>query len=373
MNMRIVEIDLDAEKHNIQEIKKHIGKAKFMAIVKADAYGHGMMRIAENALKNGADWLGVATVEEGRALREAGIEANILVMGGIFEDSAQAVIEYSLSQTVFDIDIIKILQIYAKKSDKKAKIHIKIDTGMGRIGISPDDFPLLLDTIEACPDVELEGLFTHYANSDDDKEYTKGQIAVFEQAIKILHDRGYSPIIHASNSAASIDLPGDSFDMVRVGISMYGCYSSVNVSRENVKLQPVMRFKANVVMVKEVAEGTFIGYGCTFKTQRRSKIATVSIGYGDGYPRILSNRGSALVRGKRAKIAGRICMDQMMLDVTDIEGVSVGDEVVLWGKQGEAEIHVDEIAELCKTISYEILLGVSPRVQRIYIGGDSDD
>lgn len=363
-----VEVDLGKIRRNVANLKKCAGRAKLMAIVKADGYGHGSIQTASAALDSGADWLGVAIPEEGETLRHAGIIAPILVLGGIAYGMEDIVVRHGLRQTVFDHEGVRLLEACAARMDKKAFVHVKADTGMSRIGIrSKDELIELVKYIKSCRHVEFEGLYTHFAESDSkDKRFTLEQKDIFDDMISAVKSQGYSPILHAANSAATMTLPGTRYDMVRAGISLYGYYGSDEVDR-NIDIFPAMEWKTQVIMVKPLPKGYSISYGRTYFTKRASIIATLPVGYGDGYKRILGNRASVLIKGSRAPVVGRVCMDQMMVDVTDIPGVGEGDEVVLLGSQGDEMIDADEMATWADTISYEILLSISPRVPRIYM------
>jgi alanine racemase len=339
-----------------------------MAIVKADGYGHGSIQVASAVLDSGADWLGVAIPEEGETLRHAGIIAPILVLGGIALGMEETVVRHGLRQTVFNCEGIQLLENCAARMDKKAFIHVKVDTGMSRIGIrDKNELIELVRFIKSCRHVEFEGMYTHFAEPDSsNKKFTLEQKALFDSMVSEVRAMGYSPILHAANSAAVMTLPGTLYDLVRAGIGVYGYYGSDEVAR-NVDLYPVMQWKTHVIMVKPLPKGISVSYGRTYFTKRNSIIATLPVGYGDGYKRILGNRASVLIRGKRAPVIGRVCMDQMMVDITDIEGVKEGDEVVLLGSQFGETIDADEMGKWADTISYEILLSISPRVPRVYL------
>jgi alanine racemase len=368
------EVDLSAIRQNVTNIKNNIPKtAAVCAVVKADAYGHGSLQTAYAALRGGAAWLAVAIPEEAIPLREAGIKAPLLVLGGIAPAEAELSVAYHLEQCVYTEEIIRILDEEAQRQHKKARVHIKVDTGMGRIGIrKPEEMRKLLSCIETCPNIVLSGMFTHFSVSDIvDKAYTLEQNEKFKEFIQQVRSAGHDPILHAANSAASIDMPELSYHMVRPGIAIYGLYPSEEVAKSNVELYPAMRIISHVSHVKTLDAGESVSYGRTYSTEGETVVATIPIGYGDGFRRILSNRGDVLVHGKRARILGRVCMDQTMVDVTGIEGVKTGDEVVIIGKQGKEEITANEMAELTGTINYEVVLAFLPRVQRIYTGGDA--
>lgn len=367
------EIDLSAIAHNVEELRRTTdSSAKFMAVVKADAYGHGAIEVSRVALQNGADFLGVAILEEGRQLREAGINAPILILGYTPEDQAAELVELNLTPAVYDYATAQAMSQAAGKSGRTAKIHVKIDTGMGRIGFSGSEVntPQEILKIARLPGLEIEGLFTHFAVADiRDKEYTEWQNKQFIDLDLRLQQLGlHIPLKHAANSAAIIDLPGMHLDMVRAGIAIYGLKPSEEVMLEKVNLRPALSLKAKIAQVKTVPAGTSISYGRTHITQREAKIATIPLGYADGYTRLLSNKAAVLVQGERVPQIGTICMDQFMIDVSSLPAeVSPGDEVVLIGGQKDREITADELAGLIGTINYEILCMISGRIPRVYI------
>ncbi len=366
-----VVIDLDAFASNVSNLKSSLSdNVLLMAVIKADAYGHGAVEIANVALASGADWLGVATPDEGRQLRETGIDAPILVLSGSMEQGMSIVVENDLRLTVFNEGGLWRLDKEAKRQGKRVLVHLKVDTGMNRVGVhKPKRLVDVLNRINQCTNLELEGMFTHFATSDDeDKSFTELQNQRFMEAVAKTRELGHNPkILHAANSAAILDMPNTHYDMVRAGIAMYGCYPSQAVKKD-VKLLPVMTWKTVILHVKKVPKGETISYGRTITTERDSFIATIPIGYGDGYKRLLSNCAYVLVNGQKAPVMGRVCMDQTMIDVTDVKDVLPGDEVVLLGKQGDLEVTPDEMAEWAQTISYEILLSISQRVPRVYKG-----
>jgi alanine racemase len=366
-----VEINLNHIKKNVSNLKKITPRSRLMAVVKADGYGHGSVQVAMAALDSGADWLGVAIPEEAEILRHAGIISPILVLGGIMPGMEETVLKHGLRQTVFSEEGVRILENCAAKTGRKARVHIKADTGMSRIGVRDvKELLKIAHMIRECRHVEFEGLYTHFAAADaEDPSFTFEQKAIFDEMIKQVRLLGFSPMTHAANSAAILRIPSTHYDMVRAGISIYG-YHGLESTAENIELFPAMEWKTHVIMVKPLPEGVSISYGRTYVTNRGMIVATLPVGYGDGYKRILSNKASVLIRGKRAPVLGRVCMDQMMVDVTDIPGVQTGDEAVLIGKQGRQTIDAEEMAGWAETISYEILLSVSPRVPRIYISDD---
>jgi alanine racemase len=362
-------VNLSALEHNITALRGKLRPdTKFMAVVKANAYGHGAVEISKASLGFGADYLGVAIPEEGLLLREAGIKAPILVFGGIFERYAHIIIEHNLIATVYTIEILQSIQDEAASLRKIQPIHIKVDTGMNRIGIKTDaQLKELLDFARRCKNIHVEGMYTHFACSDNpDKSFTLLQGERFMRMAAIAKEMGFSLILHASNSGGLLNMPDLHFDMVRAGISMYG-YSPGGCPTGNLQLQPVLTWKTVAYWVKDIQPGESVSYGRTFTAEKQMKVATIPAGYGDGYKRCLSNRGYVLIHGKRAPVIGIVCMDQFMCDVTDIPNVAKGDEVVLIGKQDHASIDAHEMAGWANTISYEILLSISDRVPRIYI------
>ncbi|MCG0276448.1 MAG: alanine racemase [Thermosediminibacteraceae bacterium] len=365
------EINLDNLEHNLKEIRRITSsEAALCAVVKADAYGHGAKEVAMTALSNGAKYLAVALLEEAILLREAGIEAPILILGFTPEEQFDKILEYGITQTVYSVKSAEVLSREAQKQGKKAKVHIKLDTGMSRIGFQAE--PSCLPDIEkifSLPGIEVEGIFTHFAKADErDKTFTQEQFKKFDMIVKALESRGFKiPVKHVSNSAAIIDLPEMHLDMVRPGIILYGIYPSDEVKKERILLKPVMSFKTRVSHVKNVPAGTPISYGGTFVTKRPSVIATLPVGYADGYSRLLSSKAEVVIRGRRAPLVGRVCMDQCMVDVTDVPGVMPGDEVELFGTGESGGVTADEVAKIMGTIPYEVVCGISKRVPRVYI------
>lgn len=363
-----VQVDLGAIVHNMRELKKLNDGAGVLAVVKADAYGHGMRAVSQALLDAGASILGVATVDEGIALRKSGILSPILVLGYAPPEAAEAIIHYDLIQTVFSEDVIRALDAEARKRNKMARVHIKLDTGMNRIGIC--DTAVLyavLHTLKQCTHTELNGAFTHfYASDAADDSSARIQQGRFEQMVKWIRGAGFRPRLHISNSAAALNFPEWHYDFIRPGIALYGYYPSENVRRDIV-LKPAMSWMTTVSQVKEIGPGDAVSYGATFVAQRSMRVATLMAGYGDGYKRCLSNVGQVLIHGQRASVVGRVCMDQFVVDVSHIPNVRAQDEVVLIGSQSGAHIGADEIARWADTISYEILLSVSSRVPRVYV------
>lgn len=363
------EIDLDAYYNNMRNIKKSVGDAEVCAVVKANAYGHGSIELAPVALEAGATRLAVAFLDEALELRNAGITAPILILGYTPADQIRRAAENDITLTVFDYGTVSALNEIASSMNKKAKVHVKLDTGMGRLGYTDRDTAIRdIERMSLLKNIEVEGLFTHFAVADSkDKSYTKLQFEKYMDVVDGLKKIGIEiPVKHVSNSAAILDLPEMRLDMVRAGIMTYGYYPSDEV-RHTVDIKPVMSLKSTVAYVKTLPAGSSISYGRTFSTKRESVIATVPVGYADGFVRLRSGKAKVIIKGETADVVGRICMDQCMVDVTDIDGVKVGDEVILMGSAGDNKIDADDIAKDIGTISYEILCGISRRVPRIYI------
>ena len=364
------EINLAAFKNNIQELRKTLKPGcRIIAVVKANAYGHGIIKMAESALEFGADSLAVARGTEAVQLRKNDIYSPILVFGYTTDDEIDALIFNNITFTVFDYEMARKINDHALKLNRQAIAHIKIDTGMSRLGfVSKIETLDKIKKIKELPNLLLEGVYTHFADADNyDKHYTLQQLAQFKNFLKLLEDNNINiPIKHAANSAATIDHPDAHFDAVRPGIALYGLYPSEYINKNTVKLKPVMKLKVEVAQVKTIPKGTKVGYGCRFTATEDIKIATLPIGYADGFTRMLKN-GEVLVNGYRAPVIGTICMDQCMINVNKIPNVKAGDEVVIIGKQNGSVIHTEEIAEKLNTINYEVACMISFRIPRIYI------
>ena len=360
-----VEIDLGAIAHNYKEIRRYTRKdAKLCAVVKADAYGHGAIAVARKAIAAGAEYLAVATISEALKLREAGLTAPLLILGLTKPDSSFDIVDADLTQTVCRLDLVQALSAEAVTQGKRVKVHLAIDTGLGRIGVHPSEAASFAKEIAALPGIEIEGIFSHFAIADiEDKTFSWEQIRLFQEAYESIEAAGiHIPIRHIAESAAILDLPDVHFDMVRAGILQYGLWPSDEVTRP-LNLRPAMKFCARIVYIKTIPPGTSIGYGRNFIAERESRIATISVGYADGYLRAYAG-GYVEVRGKRAPIAGRICMDQCMIDITDIPDAKLGDIVTLFGSE---TLTADDLARWANTISYEVLCLVSKHVSRIYM------
>lgn len=364
------EIDLDAIAYNMKNIKNLAKDKEIIAVVKAACYGHGSLDVVPTLLENGASRLAVAVLTEGIELRNHNIKVPMMILGYTPLYLGEDLIKYDLEQTVYDLEYAKELSKIALNLNKKAKIHIAIDTGMGRIGFLPNE-KAIQDVCEICSlkGLEVLGIFTHFSTSDEkDKEYTYEQFKKFTDFTAKLSALGIEiPLKHVSNSGAIMDMPETYLDAVRAGIILYGYYPSNEVNKNNLSLKPALTLKASITRVQEMDEGMSISYGRTFKTERKSVIATLPIGYADGYSRLFSKNGKVIIKGKFVPIIGRICMDQCMIDVTDIGDVKVGDEVILLGEDGNLKFNADDIAEIMGTINYEILCMLKYRVPRVYI------
>jgi alanine racemase len=361
------EVDLGALEFNYRQIKKRIPEdVKLLAVVKADAYGHGSVPVSLRLEKLGVDYLGVAIPEEGVELRKGGVRTPILVLGGIFGEEVDQIFRFRLTPVIFGKDSLKILSREAERRRRKVKVHLKVDTGMGRLGVPLNLWPDFLREVRRFPRVETEGILSHFSMTDEGKSFTQNQWRAFQGAVAIAQKLGISSrYLHMASSATLTAFPAYSARLVRPGIMLYGSYPSPTF-RSLIRLKPVMTLKTRVHFLKSVPPGTRISYGGTFKAKRESLIATLPIGYADGYSRHLSNHGEVLIHGKRAPVVGKVCMDLIMVDVTDIPRVSAGDEVVLMGRQGTEQITPEEIAEKINSISYEVLCLIGKRVPRIY-------
>jgi len=361
------EINLANIAHNVREFRRHIPQpTRLMAVVKADGYGHGAVEVSRAALAAGAEWLAVALAEEGIRLRQAGLAAPVLILGYLPPESIGAVIQYRLTPGITDRETLELLEDEARRQRRRVGVHVKVDTGMGRLGLRGADGLDLARRIMASAHLELEGIYTHFAAADEaDKGFTLAQLDNFKSLVETIKKEKPQVIAHCANSAAAIEIPQARFDMVRIGISLYGLYPSPEV-KPLVALRPAMSLHTRIAFVKEVPAHTPISYGRTYYTSRPSRIATLPLGYADGYMRQLSGKASVLIRGRRVPQVGRICMDYCMVDVTDLPPVGPGEPVVVFGRQGDGEISADELARLAGTINYEIVCAVSSRVPRHY-------
>ncbi|MGA1941328.1 alanine racemase [Arcobacter sp. YIC-310] len=364
------EVNLDNLANNIREVRRVTNpKTKVSAVIKADGYGHGAVAIAQTLLENGADRFAVATLSEALQLRKEFKKTQIMVLGYTPEHLAQEIIQNNIIQTIYSLEQAKEFSKVAKQLNKNIVVHIKIDSGMNRLGMlcSEDTVNTVLD-ISKLENLVIEGIYTHFAAADElDKTYTKMQVEKFIKIVEQIEEKGLIiPIKHVSNSAAIIDMPEFNFDMVRAGIMLYGLYPSQSVNHERVNLKEVMCLKAKIAQVKEIEAGSGISYGLTYKCEHKTKIATLPIGYADGYTRMLSNKAKVLVENKIVPVLGNICMDQCIIDVTNLD-VKMGDEVVLYGGNNKDGISIDSVANLLNTINYEIVCMVDKRVPRVYL------
>ncbi len=357
------EIRLDYLIDNYNEIKRCVSEqVELIPVVKADAYGHGAIPCAKALVENGAKRFAVARVGEGIQLRNAGIKCPILILGYISNDEIEELLQWDLTPTVYHIDFAREL---SKQTTKMVKVHIKLDTGMGRLGFRGiEESAKSVEEISTMDNLVVEGIYSHFATSDEqDKSYSLSQMELFEEVLKLLAKRGIDiPIKHLSNSAAIMDLPKSYYNFVRPGIILYGMYPSDEVNKKRISLKPVKSFKTSIANIKRIYPGDSISYGRKYIAEEERLIATLSVGYADGYSRLLSNLGEVLIRGQRAKIVGRVCMDQCMIDVTHIPQVKVDDEVLLYGP----ELPIEELAEKMGTINYEVSCMISPRVPKLY-------
>jgi alanine racemase len=360
------EIDLSAIEFNLRQVRDIVGPdVRICPAVKADAYGHGAVEVSRLLVESGVDMLSVAFIEEAIELRDAGIDVPIMLLQPAFIEQIPEIVRYDVTPTVCDIAFAREL---SRQAAGKQKVHLKVDTGMGRVGVQPETAPVFAAELAELPRIELEGIFTHFPSADEeDLSFTYRQIHQFVRIVEAVEATGvHIPLRHAANSAGILNCADSYFNMVRPGIMLYGLYDSPFVSRE-IELHQALTLESRVAFLKELPPGRTVGYGRTYTAGRPTIVATVPIGYADGYNRRLSNRGHTLVRGARVPLIGRVCMDQIMLDVTDVPGVCVGDEVVLYGRQGGGEIPMEEIEEIVGTISYEIVCAISKRVPRVYV------
>jgi len=355
-------ISLGALAHNARAIRQALpAHVKMMGVVKADAYGHGALDMAHCLEAAGADALAVALVEEGVELRAVDVKLPILVLGGTNKNSLPDAVKNNISVAIYNADALRALERVAASLNMRAKAHLKIDTGMSRVGVRTDEeLREVLDAWSDCKNVDMEGIFTHFCVADEDVEFTQLQNGRFKEALATVRAAGFDPIAHAAATSAALN-PEFQHDMVRPGIGLYGML----MPELEGKLRLAQRLVTRPLRIETIRPGDTVGYGRTFTARRETRVMTLPIGYGDGYPRILGNRADVLVRGQRARVIGRVCMDMIMADVTDIPGVSLEDEVVLMGKQGDDCISPEELARHAETIPYEIILGFSRRVRRI--------
>jgi alanine racemase len=367
-------IDLDAIEYNMEMMRRNLKDGvKMISVIKSDGYGHGALQIARFLEPKEYIWgYAFAALDEAAALRKGGIKKPLLVLGCVFPEQWEEMLDGGIRMTVYTEETAREVSDLAVKMGKTAYVHIKIDTGMSRLGFMAEEASIeKIEGISRMPNLVVEGMYTHFAKADEtDKRFTIEQLEKYLWVKKQLLDRGIEiPYHHCSNSAGIIDLKEANMDLVRAGIAAYGLYPSEEVNKENVPLKPAMELISHVTHVKWVEEGTPVSYGGIFTAKRRTRIATIPVGYGDGYPRSLSNQGCVLIRGKRAPIIGRVCMDQFMVDVTDIEGAAFADRVVLIGADGDERITVEELSGLSDRFNYEFICSFGKRVPREYICG----
>lgn len=374
-----VEVSLDALRHNIEAFRRALPEhMHLMAVVKANAYGHGAAEVVREALACGASYACVAFLDEALELRRAGITAPILVLGYTPPEAIPLAAEHDITLTVYSYEVLEALRNRASRAvegptasgHKPLRIHIKLDTGMGRLGLYTESEAIaFIERALQLPNVVVEGLYTHFASADErDKSYTYEQHRRFDAVVQHFNRKGIAfPYLHTGNSAVALDCPELSYNMIRLGVSMYGMYPSDEVNRDRIRLQPVMSVKTRMVMVKKLPPGCGISYGVTYRTQGEEVIGTLPIGYADGFSRMYTGQGRVLVRGRRVPVVGRICMDQCMINITDVPQASLQDEIVILGEQGAERITAEELASLLGTINYEITCMISHRVPRVYI------
>ncbi len=364
-------INLDAIEHNFNELKKKVHTdVKICAVIKADAYGHGAIQTA-HLLSGKTDFFAVASIDEALELRQADITNPILILSYSDPLQYEQLIEHELIPTIYSLEEAKKLSALAVKLGKKAVVHLAVDTGMSRIGLTCDESGAdTAKSIALLPELEIQGLFSHYAKADyEDKSFCDVQTKRFDSFIAMLEERDvFIPIKHICNSAGIMELDKH-YDMVRMGISLYGLYPSDEVKKETARLIPAMEVISHVIHIHEVESGTGIGYGHAYIANEKRKIATVSIGYADGYNRCLTNKGYVLIHGKKAPITGKVCMDQTMVDITDIPDVHIGDQAVIMGKSENSEISAEALGKLCYSFNYEVVCTFMPRVKRLYFRG----
>ncbi|MEA2638818.1 MAG: alanine racemase [Chloroflexota bacterium] len=362
-----LDVDLDAVASNVAALRRWVGpRTRIAAVVKAEGYGIGAEAVSRAALDAGASWLAVARIHEARELRVAGIDAPILVMNRTDLSEVEDAVRLDLRVTVDTPELANALGRAARRMGRRAHVHLKVDTGLHRFGVEPEQALPLARALGVIDGLDVEGLYTHFASADEDPEYTREQLTCFQATSAALAADGYLfPVRHAANSAGTLGFRDAHLDLVRVGITLYGV-SPTGSTPPGLPLQPAVGMRASVARVSDLGIGEGVGYGQTWRATRPTRVALVTAGYADGVSRALSNRGSVLVRGVRAPIIGRVSMDQITVDVTDIPGVAVGDVVTLFGSDGDAEISLHEYAGWCDTISYEALTRIGPRVARVY-------
>jgi alanine racemase len=361
----VAQVDLDALGHNLAVLRGLAAGAKLFPVVKADAYGHGLLPVARSLEQQGADGLCVALIEEGFRLRDAGVRLPLLVLNGVYGNEHAEVLARGLTPVVFRDD--QLLAFAAAAGGRRVDVHVKVDTGMARLGVDPGELEAFLDRLESLPALRIAGVMTHLSSADSDPQQTALQLSRFEAALGAIRARGHRPdVVHAANSAAAIGVPAARYDLVRPGIAVYGVSP---LRRAPSGLRSVLSLHSQVVMLRSLPAGAPVGYDTSFRALRDSRIATVPIGYGDGLLRAASGSGHMLVRGRRCPIVGRVSMDLTTLDVTDLPACELGDPVTVIGEQGGSALTADDLADACGTIAYEVLTQISPRVPRSYLGG----
>jgi len=362
------EVDLKAIEHNYRQIRRRVGKGiNIMVVVKANAYGHGTVEVSRVLERSGVNYLGVATTDEAVRLRDYGIKSPILVLGSVLPEEVRVLIEKNITITLAGAELLDAIKKESFSCGAKAKVHIKIDTGMGRIGVWHEEALNFIKNLAEERNITIEGIYTHFSSAGRDDFFTNYQIDAFEKLLAKLESFDVRiPMRHAANSIATVDFKRSHMNLVRPGLIVYGMYPK-HTFPKLIKLKPALSLKTEIVYIKDTPPGRSISYGRTYVTQKHTKIATLPIGYADGYARNLSNRAEVLVHGRRCQVVGKVTMDQTMIDVGHIKGVKVGDEVVLIGKQGREEIRTEKLARLAGTIAYEFVCGISNRVPRVYI------
>ena len=364
-----LEVDLDKLCFNIRNIRRKIGrKVEFMAVVKADGYGHGAYQIAKTCLESGVDSLGVAILEEGIELREKGIKKKIINLYPELPGREKYVIEYDIEQVVTNYDFALNLSRQARKKGKIAKVYVEVDTGLGRYGLASEETAKLAKRICDLGNIKLEGIISQFSDSDGkDKSFARKQLSIFTKTISRLESSGYKiPKQSIANSGAVLDIPESYFNQIRVGHLLYGLYPS-NETSKSVKVEPILGWKSKIMFIKEVQKGTPLGYGRSYYAKRRSRIATIPLGYADGYSRLFSNKAEVLIRNRRLPVVGRVCMDAFMVDISSLSDVKLGDQAVLIGRQGKEEISAHDLGKWTGTFSYEILTRMGKRVPVVYL------
>ncbi len=374
MPLSWVEIDLAALRHNFREADRRLdGRTFIVGVVKSDAYGHGMVPVSREIVACGARFLAVSKYWEARELRASGIRVPVLVLLGLEPEDVDEALHQDVRPVLFRLDHARMVHSAAMRAGRKAKVHVKVDTGMGRLGVPVDDLPAFIDETVMLDRLEIEGVISHFAVADEsDKSYSDDQVKCFESVLQAFHQRGIEvQYAHISNSAGLLDLPHAHFQLVRPGIMLYGAQPSFELLRP-ADLKPVMTFKSRILQLKSLPAGRPVGYGRTYVTRVDSRVATIPVGYDDGYSRMLSNRGVVLIRGVRAPVVGRVSMNMITVDVTHIPNAEQDDEVVLLGRQGDDRITAEELADLCGTISYEIFCSIGKHHHKLFVNGTGD-